>query len=330
MTEKKVKFSFFQTRVKMKNFEITKQQISLYFDMKNETIKGKSIYKILPNQSKFTIKLNQINIIKTRVKSSLETIITSNNTSNNTNQVVNALGTNNTTVDTINGNTTDSTTDAINTKDCITGTTNTINTITTDNTIDNTIDNMTITDNTIDNMTITDNTIDNMTIKDNTIDNMTITETNNIKNGEIVIENESDAFEIEIEFLLNFDYFKSSKYPEKFPQIQLNSINGKNDWIPIWEDDEKYPIECFITIPDSYDDKKMICVASGDFIGRFDVMNGNVCFHYSIEIPISPCSLIIVVGCFEAMRFSHFKPLVKTEDVSIWIYLTIILLYYYI
>jgi len=59
----------------------------------------------------------------------------------------------------------------------------------------------------------------------------------------------------------------------------------------------------------------MVALCTGDMQGKvIDSDTSKSIFCYSIGIPISATSIVICVGPFESVKFSHTKPVVKTDE----------------
>ena len=104
------------------------------------------------------------------------------------------------------------------------------------------------------------------------------------------------------------------------PILLLDQLNMLN-WFPCVIED-KYPMDWIISIPShcSVTKRKLVAICSGDLIGRYDFKNsffisiltryahpeisGQILYKYSCKIPISPKSVVIVVGAFESVKLN--------------------------
>jgi hypothetical protein len=96
------------------------------------------------------------------------------------------------------------------------------------------------------------------------VETLTLTRTEK----EIIISNAIEPFKLEIDYFLDYKFFISQKYPQKFDQCQLNGI-----FVPFHIDKNTWDL--YITIPKTIDNMKMVCISSGDLIGRFDLSEIN-------------------------------------------------------
>ena len=113
-----------------------------------------------------------------------------------------------------------------------------------------------------------------------------------------------DPFVLEISYTFDFTFNKD--------QAIIHSFQSIAKWLPCTE--EKCTFDFQIKIPTLVNGKEMVALCTGDIQGKVSDADSKSIFCYSINIPISPSSIVICVGPFESVKFSHTKPAVKTDE----------------
>jgi hypothetical protein len=121
----------------------------------------------------------------------------------------------------------------------------------------------------------------------------------------IFLKDQLDPFWITISYSLDFQYAKE--------QVILHSYQSIAKWLPTT--DEKCSFDIQITTPCVLDGKELVALCSGEILGNVVHPDPSKrIFCYSNKIPIAANSIVISIGPYESVKFSHFKPQVKTDE----------------